>query len=180
MANQKVTTSQNEIKIIIQFNAIYRGVGIVVLAASFYLLLYPVFSGEHIVYRDQLDLTFFSIPGIGMGLLAFLSKRVIFEKARKTVLIEYRTLIFTFYRKIYKYTDSSRLHLSKDSKQLPTYSQPGPNNLFSTHVVPWYLIRLISADNEVLVCKTINANEAKDIANSINRLTNILIEIEEH
>jgi hypothetical protein len=180
MAKQIVTTNKNDVRITQQFNALYRGVGIVVLVTSFYLLLYPIFTGEHILYRGQLDLTFFSIPGIIMGLLAFLSKIVIFDREKKVVSIKYKTLVITFFRKVYKHTDNSKLLLSEDSKQIPIYSQPREGRIHEVSVVPWYLIRLISDDYEVLICKTINANETKDIADSIHELTSIPLIIEEN
>jgi len=151
-----------------------------VLFASFYLLLYFLFTGNHIVYRNQLELTFFSIPGIIVGLLSHLSKIVIFNKDTKVVIIKYIALVIPLFKRIYKLTGDSKLFLCKDQKDISMYSHPAPNEMFSVHVVPWYTVNLVSNTHEVQVVKTKNARKSKDIASSINKFTQIPVVIKEH
>ena len=101
-----------------QYDTHYRAVGYIVLLASFYLLLYRLFTGEHIVYRNQLELTFFSIPGIIVGLLAHLSKIVVFNKDTKVVIVKYIALVIPLFKRIYKLTNDTKLYLCKDQKDM--------------------------------------------------------------
>ena len=180
MGKQIITTSDNKIRVTQQYNTLYRAVGYMVLLTSFYLLLYPLFSGEHIVYRNQLELTFFSIPGIIVGLLAHLSKIVIFNNDTKIVIVKYITLVIPLFKRTYKLTNNTKLYLYKDQKDIPMYSHPAPNEMFSVHVVPWYIVKLVSDTHEVEVVKTKDASKSKDIATTINKFTQIPIVIKGH
>ena len=180
MSNKIIKTSEGALKITQQLNIFYRALGILLIVSSVYLLMHPVFTGKHIIYRSQIELTFFSVPGIVAGLLALFSKTMIFSHDKKIVLIKYMTLFIPLFKRVYIFTSESKLHLCKDDKDVPMYSNPSPNEMFSHHVVPWYLVSLVTGPNILQVLKTRNATKSKNIAYSIKKLTNIPVIFEEN
>ena len=159
-----------------QLNMLYRLIGFIVLLGSLYLLLYPEVTGKSILGRGQLNLQMFSIPGIFLSLLAFMIRKVEVDLNTKEITLSYGLPILSFYKKIYALSFFYKMILSVDNKP-PNWSSTGEYYEF---VKPWYHVAFISnktnLGTEVLLVKSTNAEESKNIAEVFSEYTKIPLE----
>ena len=163
-----------------QLNLFYRLIGFIVLLGSLYVLVYPELTGKSILYRGQLNLQLFSMPGIFLAILAFMIRKVTVDVNSKEITLSYGLPVLSFYKKTYALSFFDKMTLSVDKKP-PNWSSTGEYYEF---VTPWYHVAFISdktnLGTEVLVVKSTNAEESKNIAEVFSEYTKIPLETLPH
>ena len=163
-----------------QLNMLYRLAGLFVLTGSIYILLYPVITGEILTYRGQLDLQLISIPGLFLSLLAFWTDKFIVQKDLDIIKVLYGLPFLAFYKKTYKLSLFTKILLIVDAK--------GPDMIITgvspQFVKPWYHVTIISNETEpgteLVIAKSLNPDESKNIAEDISAYTRIQLETGPH
>lgn len=180
MAQIIVTKDKQHVSANSQLSMLYRLIGFIVLLGSLYLLLYPEFTGKDILYRGQLNLQMFSIPGIFLTLLAFLRRKVTVDSYSHEIKVSYDLSLVSVYKKTYASSFFYKMLLSVDNKP-PNWSTTGEYHEF---VKPWYHVAFISNKTrrgaEVLLVKSTDAEESRNIAKIFSQNTKIPLEIGPH
>ena len=180
MAQLIVSKNTQHLSATSQLNMFYRLIGFIVLLGSLYLLLYPALTGKSIIGSGQLNLQFFSMPGIFLSLLAFMIRKVAVNLKSKEITLSYGLPILSFYKKTYALSFFYKITLSVDNKP-PNWSSTGEYYEF---VTPWYHVALNSNESnlgtEVLIMKSTNAEESKNIAEVFSEYTKIPVETLPH
>lgn len=170
MINVSNTTSKGTTpKFIISthHNVFYRFVGYLILVLSIYVLLSPLVTGVSIKYRGELDMTLFAVPGIILGLLALIERKVNIDINNKKITLSYQTLSIPIYLRTNAFTNYSSIELVVDAKNIPYSTHPG-SHPSASKMLPWYVLKLVSASSELLICKSTNSKKIKHIADLVS------------
>ena len=163
-----------------QLNMFYRLVGFIVLVGSLFILFYPELTGEKILYRGQLDLQLFTIPGLFLSFFAFMARIVKVDLYSGKITVTYGIPLITVYKKIYALSFFYKVLLSVDNKP-PKWSASGTTY---EHVKPWYHVSIISnktrLGTEVVIAKSTNSEESGNIAKVFSEYTKIPLEVGLH
>jgi len=180
MAKLFLTKGKQHVSTTSQLNMLYRLIGFIVLLGSIYILIYPEITGRKVLYRGQLDLQIFSIPGIFLSFIAFMERKVKIDISSEEITVSYGIPLLTFYKKTYMFSFFYKILLSVDATP-PSASATGE---FHNFVIPWYHVAIISnktkLGTELLIAKSTKPEESRNIAEVFSECTKIPLEIGPH
>lgn len=178
----KLIINKNEQRICVtkQFNLFYRLTGLIVLSGSLYLLLYPVITGEDILYRGELNLKYFSAFGFILAIFAYWEDRFIANTETDVMIVSHGLSFLALYKKAYVLSSFNKMLLSVDD-EAPNWASTDEIHDF---VKPWYRIAITSNDTdlgtELVIAKSTNPEETKVIAEMISDYSKIPLELSPH
>ena len=180
MAVLQVNNDKKMLRITQHLNNVYRLIGAIVLLGSLYMLLYPEITGRPIIYRGDLDVQFFSIPGFILSSLAFTTKRITVDRYSNEIIFYYGLPFLFFYKKSYPFSLYDKILLGDWNEYSSGYT--ANKNRGSISEIPWYVACI--SPNEwglvIIVAKSTNSEEVKNIAEMFSEATKIPLEVSPH